>query len=158
MSSLPSGFDSWKDVLDVVAVPLAVAALALWWPWIQAWHRGRRFRLLVARELTEIGPYPVNRTSQDRWTDHLVRRFLHQKIINEVSENRDFILGLDPDFLYSLSQLWASFDAKDSNQWLWYLQQITNHRYLWRKRKALTKIRAEWSGLLKSYSLPRSAT
>jgi len=149
---MQSGFATLKDILDVVVIPVALAGLALAWPAIQSWHGGRRFRLLAARELVEIAPFPEQRGNCAVWTQHLRRQFLHQKIIGEISDNRDFVLGLEPEFVYSLSQLWAAYHAADGAQWLWYLGKLAGHRYLRRERLELLAIREQWNGVIQSYS------
>lgn len=63
---MTSGFNTLKDVLEVIAIPVALALLALAWPPIQSWYRCRRFRLLTARELLEIKPFPEHRTTETR--------------------------------------------------------------------------------------------
>ena len=148
---MTSGFTTWKDVLDVVAVPVALAILPIVWTLIQSWYRCRRFRLLAGRELEEIAPFPETGTDQCTWKDHLQKTFLHQHVIDEISQNRDFILGLNPDFVYSVSQLWKSYDAGDADQWLWYLEKLANHRYLRKRKHTLLTIHNEWKTLIKSY-------
>jgi hypothetical protein len=44
-----------------------------------------------------------------RWPEHLNKRFVHEEIFGNVSENRDFILSLPPNLIYPLSQLWIEF-------------------------------------------------
>jgi hypothetical protein len=148
---MTSGFNTWKDVLDVVGIPVALAILAIAWPPIQSWYRCRRFKLLTGRELEEIGPFPEMATNQGSWKNHLQKSFLHQQIIKEISDNRDFVLGLDPDFVYSVSQLWKSYDAGDGAQWLWYLGELASHRYLRKRKQTLLKIRENWKKLIESY-------
>ena len=151
---MTSGFSTWKDVLDVIGIPVALAMLALAWPPIQSWYRCRRFRLLTGRELEEIGPFPDTVTDQGSWTIHLQKLFLHQKIIKEISDNRDFVLGLDPGFVYSVSQLWNSYDTGDGAQWLWYLEELASHRYLRKRKQKLLEIRDNWEKLIHSYGEP----
>jgi hypothetical protein len=55
---MDSGFSTWKDVLEVVGVPVAVALAALVWPSVQLHVRRRAFTRLIFRELQEVGPYP----------------------------------------------------------------------------------------------------
>jgi len=145
---MKSGFVDWKDVVEVVTIPVALAILTLAWPAIQSWYRSRRFKVLTRRELTEIGPFPKEATNTERWTQHLRKSFLHQKIIKEISANRDFVLGLEPGFIYSVSQLWESYEDGDATQWLWYLKSLASHRYLRRVKRRLMLIRNEWSELI----------
>jgi hypothetical protein len=148
---MTSGFTTWKDVLDVVAVPIALAVFPIIWTFIQSWYRCRRFRLLAGRELEEIAPFPETVTDQSEWKHHLGKTFLHQHVITEISENRDFVLGLDPDFVYSVSQLWKSYDTGDADQWLWYLEKLAHHRYLRKRKQTLLMIQNEWRALLRCY-------
>ena len=154
---MSSGFTSVKDVLDVIGIPVALALLALAWPPIQSWYRCRRFRLLACRELEEIGPFPEEPQDGTAWTNHLQKKFLHQKIIDQVSDNRDFILGLNPDFVYSLSQLWASFNAHDGGHWLWYLERLANNRYVRKRKRTILEIHQKWGKLIASYQSPHGA-
>lgn len=148
---MTSGFTSWKDILDVVGIPVALAILAIAWPPLQSWYRCRRFRLLTGRELEEISPYAARAAQNASWVAHLGKSFLHQQIIKEISDNRDFVLGLNPDFVYSISQLWKSYDTGDGRQWLWYLEKLANHRYLRSRKKKLLEIREKWVGVIESY-------
>ncbi len=145
---LTSGFDTWKDILDVIGIPVALALLAIAWPPIQSWYRCRRFRLLASRELAEIGPHPEFAQPDGSWKDHLQKSFLHQQIINEISDNRDFILGLNPEFVYSVSQLWKSYEAGDETQWLYYLKKLAKHRYLGKRKQTLLEIHKKWERLI----------
>ena len=101
------GFDDIKDILDVV-VPLVIFLLGISWPLIQAQYRCGRFKLLARREMEEIGPN-LEPPQTNSWKDHLTKEFVHQKIIESASDNRDFLLGLKPEIVYWLSQLWFAY-------------------------------------------------
>jgi hypothetical protein len=122
------GFESPKDVVEVVLVPVTLAVLALVWPSIQGYWRRRRFRDLILRELEEIAPYPQQlcRDTESRadWVKHMKTGLLHRRIFAEPSANRDFILSLDPDVAYLVSQLWAAVDDGDDQQFLHYLCKL----------------------------------
>jgi hypothetical protein len=127
-----------KDWLDIVVIPVVLGAIALLWPVIQNWHRGRRFTSLIFRELQELGPYP-NESVRDHWAEHLTKNFAHRTILKEVSQNRDFVLSLNPDLLYHLLQLWAAYDARDEAQWLY------------DSTGSLTAVRASWIDVCDRY-------
>jgi hypothetical protein len=120
------GFNSLKDILDVVVIPLVLAILALAWPSIQSWYRGRAFKGLIFRELGELAPHDKIMKPGHYWWDHQNKTFIHQKIFQNPIENRDFILSLDPNLVYFVSQLWDERERKEPNgeQWLWLLGQI----------------------------------
>ncbi len=50
---------------------------------------------------------------------------MHAKIIADPSENRDFILSLEPTLVYQVSQLWEARKSDDGNQWLHYLGKLS---------------------------------
>jgi hypothetical protein len=52
------GFDSFKDVLDVLLVPAVGGLVAMFWPEVDAADKRRRFERLIIRELEEAEPYP----------------------------------------------------------------------------------------------------
>ena len=141
--------DSFIQFLDVVVVPISLFVFMILWPIAQSKYRGRQFRHLAKRELEEIGPFPETRLNQQKWTDHQEKNFLHRDIISDVSENRDFILGLPPDLVYNLYQLWEARKAADAEQWLYYLEQLSSSEKL--KSRKLTKAAEAWKLLLKSY-------
>ena len=147
---MESGFSSWKDVLDVVAIPFALALLTLLWPAIQSWYRCRRFRLLTKRELEEISPFP-EQAGHGTWKDHLRKRFLHKDILYETSQNRDFLLSLDPDFVYYLAQLWVAYEVGDPTQWLHFLRSLATHSYNVSRRAQISAAADSWEQLLAAY-------
>lgn len=117
------GFDTVKDLLEVVLIPAVGGAIALAWPELQRRYRRKRFEGLIKRELAELSPHPPAWTQTSKsWTDHQKKDFVHKKIIEEPSKNRAFILSLDPDLVYELSQLWDARKSADERQWLWYLE------------------------------------
>lgn len=140
-----------KDALDVVIIPVVVVLLGFFWPAIQARYRCGRFKQLARRELEEVGPYPEKREGQQSWKDHLKKDFVHRKIIQQPSENRDFLLGLSPEFVYWLAQLWSSYDTDQPDQWLHYLKKLATHKYT--TSTDLQKALAKWEQLCKSYSV-----
>jgi hypothetical protein len=58
--------------------------------------------------LEEIAPRPkhlLDEETQADWVKHMRTGLLHRRIFDEPSVNRDFILSLDPDIAYLVSQL-----------------------------------------------------
>ena len=137
---------TFKDWLDVVVIPIILVLIALFWPLIQNWHRRRIFTKLVFRELQEIGPHSVE-SERENWTEHLSKNFVHRAILKEVSQNRDFVLSLNPDLVYYLSQLWDAYEAREEKQWLNFLAQLAKHD----KSGQLKQVHADWGKLCKRY-------
>ena len=104
------GFNSLKDLLDVLILPLFLFGLGVWLP--RQFERQKRnaFINLIRRELSEMEPDPKLPQPNGRWHQHLKKRFIHEAIIGKASENRDFILSLPPDLAYNLAQMWIHFD------------------------------------------------
>ena len=104
------GFHDLKDVLEVIIIPLVLFAFGVWLP--RLWERQKRkaFINLIRRELEEMEPDPKSRVSGGRWDQHLKKRFIHEVIFGNPSENRDFILSLPPTLAYNMAQLWIRFD------------------------------------------------
>lgn len=124
------GFSSWKDILDVLAIPLIIGFFALFWNSLQSLFKRRQFENLILRELGEISPFPKYKTKQTRWTEHITKKFIHQEIFKNSTDNRDFILNLQPDLVYFVKQLWTSIDnthTDDMVQWLYYLHEIAKY-------------------------------
>ena len=118
------GFETWEDILKVVIVPLTVALIAVLWPEIQRRYRRRAFRQLIVRELQELKPFrPESR--MDDWFEHQQKDFVHKRIFESPSENRDFILSLPTDLVYYISQLWDARAKGDHDQWLYFLRVLT---------------------------------
>jgi hypothetical protein len=62
------GFDTLKEVLDVVVIPMVLGVIALLWPKIQSAHRRRAFRSPIMRELQELEQYPKAPREDMDWT------------------------------------------------------------------------------------------
>jgi hypothetical protein len=116
----------WTDI----AIPLLLAfiggAIAIFWPWLQSFFRGRKFQGIIRRELAEVGPHPPCPKEGKPWWEHLTKRFVHEEVFarERLSENRDFLLSLDPTVVYLVSQLWISFAKRDGGQWLHYVGEL----------------------------------
>jgi hypothetical protein len=143
-----------KDILDIVLIPLAVVLLPLIWAFCASLFRRTQFRNLILREIEEIGPFPLDRSSLpsgNSWTDHHTqKRFLHKEIFEKPTENRDFILSLSPDLVYHVIQLWQSKDNHD--QWLYMISQIKSQAYCSRRNK-IQKVEDKWRSLMREYGV-----
>jgi hypothetical protein len=126
---MDSGFATWKDVLDVAVIPMALGIAALIWPSAQTWRRRRSFQKLISRELRELSPWPENPIPGSSWVKHQTKDLVHKRIFDDVSANRDFVLSLPADWIYPVSQLWIARQAGDGKQWLHYLEQLCSPKY-----------------------------
>ena len=142
------GFDSIKDVLDVVLVPVVLALMPWIWEQVRSSRRRNAFVRLVIRELEEASPHPVTKVDGKKWTDHLKKEFVHQKVLASPADSLEFILNLDPDLIYFASQLWDSHKSKDEGQWRWYLKQLTKK---YPRSKDLVEVHTKWEKLIESY-------
>ncbi|MDC8759536.1 hypothetical protein [Janthinobacterium fluminis] len=135
-----------KDWLEILVVPVTLALLALVWPLIQSWSRKRAFMSLIQRELRELGPYPELAVKND-WADHLQKTFVHQRIFQDASTNRDLLLSLAPNVTYYLSQLWNAHAMRDYAQWHHCLKKLLPFD----KTTSLATILAKWEQLQVGY-------
>lgn len=120
-------------MIDVLILPLVLFVLGIWLPRLFERQRRITFINLIRREIKEMSPYPSLQAMQTRpmtrsmdrklesiharWPEHLGKRFVHENILKNVSENRDFILSLPPDLIYYLSQLWIEYEkAKEKSE------------------------------------------
>src|SRR5262245_21936313 len=104
------GFETLKDVIQVLVIPLAIFGLGVLLPRLFEAQRRRTFINLIRREIQEMTPYPgINETddsnpplkpAEKKWTIHLKKRFVHEDIFENISPNRDFILSLPADLTY----------------------------------------------------------
>ena len=118
----------WTDLLASLILAVVGAAVAVFFPWLQTYWRGRKFQRIIKRELEELGPYPADPERNTPWWEHLRKRFVHEEIFarREISANRDFLLSLNPDVVYNVSQLWTAFEKRDADQWLHYLDALAH--------------------------------
>ena len=123
-----------KDWLDVLIVPIVIFAVGASLPWLFDVVKARKFLALIKRELREMDPN-LKKPRSGKWHEHLTKRFIHQKIFTHASENRDFILSLDPELSYTTAQLWFHFEeamtsesekdlAEHADSWCKYLQKL----------------------------------
>ena len=52
------GFQTWKDIIEILNVAVSLASIALLWPELQSAARRRAFHGLILRELEELEPFP----------------------------------------------------------------------------------------------------
>jgi hypothetical protein len=118
--------DVWKDIGVPLIIAFFVAAIAAFWPWIQAYQRGRKFTRIIRRELEEIGPHPRAPEPDRPWWEHAQKRFIHEELFqrHSISQNRDFLLSLNPTVVYQVSQLWIALEKRDGRQWLYFLGEL----------------------------------
>ena len=114
-----------KELLQIVVVPATGGLVTLLWPHVQASYKSRKFTQLIARELREVEPFPEGYVAGSSWSAHAKKVYLHQKIFRDPSQNRDFLLTIDPTLAYNVSQLWESLANGDSIQWLRCVDQLT---------------------------------
>jgi hypothetical protein len=102
------GFASVKELIEVLLVPVSLALLAIGWPALAARRRRVNFESLTRRELQEAAPSGLDSVGGP-WHSYLAKRFLHEEFIRSAVDNADFVLSLEPDLSYHLSQLWIAF-------------------------------------------------
>lgn len=154
---------SWKEILALIVVPLAIAALPVIHAVVTAWQRRRQFEGIIFRELAETSPWPESRKQaieqfekRPTWPHHLRTRFVHTEILEHSTENRDFILSLPPDLVYHLIQLWQAHEHGQAVQWLHHLSHLERvaPRDL---RHDVVAARCRWCRLLlEDYEVPLS--
>jgi hypothetical protein len=142
--------DPWKDIGVPLIIAFFAAAIAAFWPWIQAFQRGRKFERLIRRELEEISPWPLDPVPSKPWWEHAGIRFIHQELFqrHSISQNQDFLLSLDPTVVYQVSQLWIALEKRDGNQWLHYLGELANNAKVGSDK--LRDAHRKWDGIIKA--------
>jgi hypothetical protein len=125
-------------------------SIAVFWPWLQAFFRGRKFQGIVRRELQELGPHPAVPVSGKPWWEHATKRFVHEEVFarEKVSENRDFLLSLDPTVVYRVSQLWTALAKRDGDQWLHFIKELGNDKHV--GSEELQKAHDQWEAILRA--------
>jgi hypothetical protein len=141
-----------NDVVAPLILAVVGGGVAAVWPWLQTYWRGVKFQGIIKRELEELAPFPPTPAPNTPWWEHLRKRFVHEEIFarNEISANRDFLLSLNPDVVYKVSQLWIAFEKRDAEQWLHFLKGVAHD-----DRVGSPKLRHAhklWSDLLKNES------
>jgi hypothetical protein len=138
--------------LTDVAIPLLLAFLggfiAIFWPWVQSFWRGRKFQGIIRRELEEVGPNPTGPVKGKPWWEHLTRRFVHEEVFQreQFSANRDFLLSLNPDVVYLVSQLWIAFAKRDGKEWLKFVGELATDPHVGSKK--LREAHQHWTDVI----------
>lgn len=156
------GFDTVKDVLDVLIMPAVLFGLGTMIPHMIEAGMRRRFLALIRRELLEMKPWPEKMKTGGRWHQHLKKRFIHEEIFTKKSENRDFILSLPPDLAYSEAQLWIHFEkavaSKETNdlaehgaRWCDYLKEVCKYFDGRKRGKFYREVYEPWKKLIAEY-------
>jgi hypothetical protein len=152
------GFSSIKDLLDVLVVPLSVAVLVTLWPNLAARRRRANFEDLICRELLEAAPHGWSPgASTPPWPEYLTRRFTHEDVIAHPSGNTEFVLSLDPELSYHLSQMCIELEKSKSesqrgqepseqraDQFCWHMTQVARYLDQRRRSKLLENFCVPW--------------
>jgi hypothetical protein len=157
------GFLNLKDVLQVVIIPVIIFALGASLPLLLERRRRRAFMNLIRREFNEMEPRPPSREMNRSWHQHLEKRFIHEAIFGNPSQNRDFILSLPPNLAYNMAQLWTQFDKAEKapgnaqlvelgNRWCDYLQIVCSLLDRRENGHLSKKIYKPWKALIGEYA------
>jgi hypothetical protein len=138
----------WTDVAAPLLLAFVGGAIAIFWPWLQTFFRGRKFQGIIRRELEEIGPHPSSPVEGRPWWEHATKRFVHEEVFarERVTENRDFLLSLDPTVVYCISQLWSALAKRDSIQWLHFLRELAGNDKVGSQR--LRQAQRDWQAIV----------
>jgi hypothetical protein len=139
----------WRDIVIPLIIAFFVAGIAAFWPWLQALQRGRKFQRIIRRELAEIAPHPEKWDPQKPWWEHAGKHFVHQELFtrNSISQNRDFLLSLNPTLVYQVSQLWTALEERNSDQWEHFLGKLAENRRVTSRK--LKDARDKWEIIIK---------
>jgi hypothetical protein len=149
MSVTPPGLaTTLTDLGAALALAFVGGGIAIFWPWLQTSVRGHKFEGIIHRELEELAPHPNGPVAGKPWWEHATKRFVHEKIFEptKITENRDFLLSLDPTVVYQVSQLWMAFEKRDGNQWLHYIRELATSPKVGSPR--LQRAHAEWEAVM----------
>jgi hypothetical protein len=97
---------------------------------IQSRSKRHSFQKLIFRELEEMKPFTptVSNAGETRsWKCHLQKQFVHQAIFLRPENNLDFILTLDENLVYFLSQLWTAYDKDNVDNFVYCLREISHY-------------------------------
>jgi len=98
-----------KDVLQVLIVPISLAAFGYYWPLRLARTKRNAFEQMIRSEMDEMKPLDLwEKDTRFRWWQLLPKRFVHERIILEPSTNREFVLSLEPSLAYHEFQMWTA--------------------------------------------------
>jgi hypothetical protein len=143
---LPSA-DQWSSTIVPLIIAILGASVAVLWPWLQARQRAGRFQRIIARELEELGPN-TSLPAGLPWWRYLTKRFVHEEVFAQpnISTNREFLLTLDPDVLYGVSQLWMAYNKRDGDPWNYFLAYLSKNPIL--RSEELDQAVALWNHLI----------
>lgn len=140
-----------KSLIEIAIIPLVVAGIGVAgavigvsWTQIQARNRGKLFQDLIFREIEEVSPYPYLEPDNahgsapidpsKKWTDYFPKdkKFIHKDVIENIKDkdNRDFVLGLNLDLIYIVTQFWHELDVQmnksqpNPEQFLYWFNEI----------------------------------
>ena len=138
-----------KTVADFT-VPIVVAIIAgaaASWNFIQAKWNGHYFQNLIIRELGELEPRKRNPEDEEKveyglLTFHMNKSFMHKKILDNPTENKESIFTVDNKLIYLTNQVWSAFDNNDVEQFLLNLKFISVDK---RKKLKIFPMRYDWS-------------
>jgi hypothetical protein len=151
-----TSIDLEVNLLEKAYIPIVVAiigviatTLTVFWSNIQAHNRRQSFQRLIFRELEEVSPYLEVKKYGMKWYQHQKRKFIHQEIFKDSTQNRDFIFSLDPSVVYYVTQLWNTIKPchDDPQQWLHYLHKIA----LYSNNSKIKKAWVKWAKIIISY-------
>jgi hypothetical protein len=148
MAFVPYAATIWTDVAGPLLLAFVGGAIAVFWPWLQVYFRGRKFQGIIRRELKELSPDPSGPKKGKPWWEHVTKRFVHEEVFarQRVSENRDFLLSLDPTVVYRVSQLWIALAKRDGTQWLHFLGELANDSNVGSKQ--LLEAHRKWEAIV----------
>jgi hypothetical protein len=80
---------------------------------------------------------------------YMKKDFIHKAILDNPTENKDYIFSINVNLLYLTKQLWSAFDDNDIENFLKYFCYLTKakSRFLHReydKKKSIAKACQEW--------------
>jgi hypothetical protein len=130
-SGASSDNQGWQGIAVAISVAI-IGAIAASWNFLQARLNGRHFQQLILEELGEIHP---DRTvvTDGMLKSYMKKDFIHKKILEKETENKDLILTTNHKLIYHTKQLWSAFDNNDVKTFLRQLSWIS----VAKKRKIL---------------------
>lgn len=158
------GFETLKDFLQVLLVPIILFALGTIIPRRLESQKRKNFLSLIKLELDKMEPIPRHKDDKNKewkWHQHLKKRFIHEQIFESPSRNRDFILTLPPDFAYNEAQLWIHHEkattstgpalAEEGASWCDSLKFVCSFFDGKESGKFYDRVYAPWEKLVLSY-------
>jgi hypothetical protein len=141
-----TGNQNWQK--DIV-VPFSVAiigGIAASWNFFQARLRGRYLQKLILEELREFEPTdiefepidlegPLDKEESPIGRDkiygtlqsHMNKQFIHKEILDNPTENKEFIFNTNHHLIYLTTQLWHAFESNNGAEFLKYFCYISQH-------------------------------